>query len=91
MPPVCSTSISRVIYGKTLYYDDANKSMLKADAYTTLDAKLGYRLGNLDMNVYGRNLTDEQYVQGFMSNALIGSMATFGDPRVYGIGVKYGF
>ena len=77
-------------FGKQYFYDDANKGFAKEDGYTLVDAKIGYRLDDWDFYVYGRNLTDEEYVSMFMSNSMVG-LISYGDPRSFGIGTTYYF
>jgi iron complex outermembrane receptor protein len=52
--------------------------------------KIGYKFSNWDVYLYGTNLTDEEYIDMYESNSLF-SMATYGDPRFFGIGVRYTF
>ena len=77
--------------GETSYFDGANNTNPKEDAYTTIDARLGYRVNDFDIYVFGKNLTDEEYVNGFMASTIVGGIATFGDPRTFGAGVRYDF
>jgi iron complex outermembrane receptor protein len=76
--------------GAIHFYDDVNKDFVKQDAFTLVDMRLGYRFKNWDVYVYGKNLTDEEYVTNFMCNSLV-SLADFGDPRTFGMGVRYTF
>jgi len=74
--------------GETHYYNDASKSLDDEGSYTLLDMKIGYRIGDFDIYAYGKNLTDEEYVNGFRANSMR-AVATFGDPRTVGVGVQY--
>jgi iron complex outermembrane recepter protein len=76
--------------GSTYFYDDANKQFLKRKGYTSVDLKLGYRFDAWDVYVYGKNLTDEDYITSFISSSLV-SLASYSDPRTFGIGFKYKF
>lgn len=76
--------------GETDFYDDANKTFVTEDAYITFDAKIGYQTGNWDFYVYGKNLTDEEYIIDYISNTSL-ALAEFGDPRTFGIGIRYRF
>lgn len=76
--------------GKMYFYDDANTKMDKVDGYTVADAKIGYRWDNWDLYAYVKNLTDKEYVDTFKSMSTV-SVATFGDPRFFGVGVRYSF
>ncbi|RXK13556.1 TonB-dependent siderophore receptor [Halarcobacter mediterraneus] len=76
--------------GSMNFYDDLNKDFVKEGSYTLVDAKLGYKYSDWDFYVYGKNLTDEEYVNMYESNNFF-SYASFGDPRFFGVGVKYTF
>ena len=58
------------------------------------DIPLGEHAGKLKVALWGKNLLDQEYFIGhirqdaFDSLGLIG-LATFGDPRTYGITVQY--
>ncbi len=73
--------------GKQSFYDNENMEFPEEDMYTLLDAKIGYRLDDWDFYVYGRNLTDEDYVTGFSSMRVL----SFGEPRTLGVGATYYF
>lgn len=75
--------------GDVYYYNDTNKSFDREGGYTLLDMKIGYRSGDLDVYAYGKNLTDEDYVNGFKASTV--AVATFGDPRTLGVGAQYRF
>lgn len=66
------------------------KNFEKEGSYTLVDAKLGYKYSDWDFYIYAKNLTDEEYVNMYESNNFF-SYASFGDPRFFGIGVKYTF
>ncbi len=76
--------------GDVYYYNDANKSFDREGGYTLLDMKIGYRSGDMDVYAYGKNLTDEDYVNGLRASS-IGAVVTFGDPRTLGVGALYRF
>jgi iron complex outermembrane recepter protein len=76
--------------GDIHFYDDARKDFVKENAYVTVDAKIGYRFGDWDIYAYGNNLTDEEYINNYMSNFMV-AVATFGEPRTFGVGVRYRF
>lgn len=76
--------------GEISFYDDYHKAIVDGDAYITLDARVGCRINDWDCYVYGRNLTDEEYITNFNSNTST-SLAEFGDPITVGIGVRYTF
>ena len=70
----------------------------KIAGYTLLNASIGYQLGAINIRAWGRNLTDEDYAvhglyfandprKGYVNEAY----RQFGEPRVFGIDVKYVF
>jgi len=73
--------------GKQYFYDNENMAFPEEDMVTLLDAKLGYRLDDWDFYIYGRNLTDEDYVTGFSSMRVL----SFGEPRTIGVGATFYF
>ena len=75
------------------YYHDQ-----KISGYTLINASLGYQVGAVTIRVWGRNLGDEDYaVHGlyFANDPRKGyvneSYRQFGEPRVYGVDVRYEF
>jgi len=76
--------------GRQWFYDDATRGFPQMGGHTVVDARIGWRRGAWE--VYGavRNLTDREYVTGFISSAAV-SMANFGNPRRYGVGLRYVF
>lgn len=76
--------------GSMYFYDDANKTFPKENAYTLVDAKIGYKFLDWDIYAYAKNITDEKYIDMYEANNMF-SRATFGEPRFLGIGVKYTF
>ncbi len=68
------------------------------DNYVLMNASLRYRLGRTELQLWGRNLTDEDYaVHGlyFGNDPRKGwvneSYYQYGEPRVFGISAKYSF
>ena len=76
--------------GKTYFYDDGNKDFVSEDAYVTFNAKIGYQAGAWEFYAYGKNLTDEDYILGFLSNSSL-SLVEYGDPLTAGLGIRYRF
>jgi len=75
------------------YYHDG-----KIDSYNVLNANISYQLGDLSVDVWGRNLTDEDYAvhalyfgndpRKFYENEVYNQL---GEPRVYGVTLSYEF
>jgi len=76
--------------GAQWFYDGAYRNFPRSGGYTVLDARLGWRQGAWEIYGTVRNLTDREYVTGFISGSTL-SMANFGDPRRYAIGLRYVF
>lgn len=76
--------------GDLYFYNDVSKSFPKQKNYTVVDLNAGYRFGGWELYAYGRNLLDEKYIETFMSN-FVASKVSFGDPRTFGVGVRYEF
>ncbi|WP_320043402.1 TonB-dependent receptor domain-containing protein [uncultured Desulfobacter sp.] len=76
--------------GEVPYYDDVDAEFREIDDYITADIKVGYRFKGYDIYAYCNNLTDEEYMTYFISGSNK-SLATYGDPRTFGIGVRYSF
>ena len=76
--------------GETAFFDSSTQSFPKRDAYTTVDARIGYVRDRWEIFAYGKNLTDEEYITGYRANAMV-AIASFNDPRTFGIGTRYSF
>jgi len=65
------------------------------DAYGLLNARVGLQLNqpNLEFALWGRNLTDEEYLTGALDlySALGFSVGYPGEPRVFGVSAMYRF
>jgi len=76
--------------GEVPYWNSVNSEFHDLDSYITADVKIGYRFKGFDIYAFCNNLTDEEYITFF--NAASGkSLVTYGDPRTFGIGVRYSF
>ena len=71
------------------YFNPENT--LVDDAYATLDLKAGYEKGPWNLYAYVRNLTDEDYVSSALVYQFGRNMVTFGEPRRFGVGLRYSF
>ncbi|MCG8336553.1 MAG: TonB-dependent receptor, partial [Proteobacteria bacterium] len=75
--------------GETYYFNGTNQTFDKADPYSVLDMKAGYRNSSLDIYLYGKNVTDTEYINGLRAGSV--AVATFGDPAAFGAGASYKF
>jgi len=67
-----------------------NKNILKHDAYSMVNLRLGYETEHYDLIVWAKNVFDESYFRyqtPFGSNVLVSD----GDPRTFGVTVNYRF
>lgn len=78
------------------YFSDSHDQ--KSDSYNLLNARLSYFHDNLELALWGRNLTDQDYqVRGFeFGNDPRDGYAThayhqFGEPRIVGVSANYTF
>ena len=62
----------------------------KINSYTLLDANLGYDWNTWDFNIFGLNLTDEEYYTSLVNN-IPGSPGVAGSPRVIGLSIARDF
>lgn len=76
--------------GAVNFYDDANKKFVKEDGHTVTDIKAGYKFSNFDIYAYVKNITNEEYIDTYLSKSSL-SLASFNDSRFVGVGVKYKF
>ncbi len=78
------TSVSVRHIGKvnipTAYYAE--------DGYTLVDANVTWHLKNWSVNIYGKNLTDKDYLTRAISS---GNLVVAGTPRTFGVRVTYAF
>ena len=84
-----------IVDGRTLgdyYLDEANAS--KQDGATIVNATVGFKYGDLDVAVFGRNIFDERYVVNsydFAGTGGVGAYGALGDPATYGVRTKMSF
>jgi len=76
--------------GEVPFYDSPDKEFREIDSYITADVKVGYRFKGYDIYAFCNNLTDEEYMTYFNASGNK-NLAIYGDPRTFGIGVRYSF
>lgn len=79
--------------GKT-YWHETNLAANTTDAYSLLEARLGLSYKNWKLEVYGKNLTDQQYYQEFSPGEYVGSpddVAWRGQPLTIGSSISVKF
>ena len=77
--------------GDTNYWNYAGDNPTdKIDSYTLLDANLGFEWKRWKFNVFGTNLTDEEYYTSIVSNHPE-SPGVAGSPRVIGLSISRDF
>lgn len=76
--------------GKTNYFDGANNKMVTAEGAIISNLKIGYKIKDWDIYGYVKNITDEEYIAGYMSKTGL-QIASFNEPRTFGVGARYKF
>lgn len=79
-----SLSANMRYYSQT-FFDEINT--LSQDAYTLVDASATYRIKGVDLKLYVKNLTDEEYVSYLFSS----SLGNYGERRTVGLDVSTEF
>lgn len=78
-------------YNSGIYFDPNNR--VRQGRYALLDAELSFSpvsLPGLRVALWGKNLTDRDYIQSALESTLVDS-GSYGDPRTYGVRVEYKF
>jgi len=81
-------------YNSTVYNDDINSSWLTQPGYHIFNAQIAYesRDGNWDLVVWGKNLSDKQYIFSGDANAAAGFVqGNYSTPRTYGVTIRRRF
>ena len=76
------------------YQNLAASELIKTDAYTLVDARLGWEAANnrWAVSLWGRNLTDKRYTTGGFDLGALGIAVGFINvPRTYGLDLRYRF
>jgi iron complex outermembrane receptor protein len=79
-------------YQGEFFFDPDNNTLAFSEAYSLVDARLAYtfRDGQWELAVFGRNLTDEEYLtHAFTQRGSRISFGLFGDPRIFGGSVTF--
>ncbi len=79
--------------GKT-YWHESNMNVHTSDAYSLLNARIAFTYKNWKLDIWGKNLTDQQYYQEFSPGEFVGSpddVAWRGQPLTVGttLAVKF--
>ena len=75
--------------GKIHYLDQTATDTIN-DSYTLLNASVSYLYNDWELNVFGTNLTDEEYYSSLVSS-LSGVPGVVGSPRVIGLSISKEF
>ena len=81
------------LYESNVQTVDNIPASLSSRQVNTLNASIGFALDKWNFLLWGRNLTNDDYlVQSFPSVAQTGSLSSYpNEPRLYGLTVKYSF
>jgi iron complex outermembrane receptor protein len=81
--------------GKTFFWDNTGENSNDViDPYTLLEAQIGYTFNDWKFNLWGTNLTDEEYHTSLVTNLGFGdgnNPGVVGSPRVIGISIAKDF
>lgn len=76
-------------YNNGFFWEPTNR--VKQPAYHLVNAQIAYRFANnLQLRIFGRNLTDELYYSS-VSEQSLGDLGTAAAPRTYGIGINFNY
>jgi len=70
--------------------DQAKREQVKLDSYTIANLKVGYKIRAFDIYAFANNLTDEEYLTS-LNVPPLSYNPEFGEPRKFGVGIKYSF
>ena len=76
-------------YQSSFFFDPEND--LKQSGYGLLSARVGFESDRWGIYGWGKNLTDEDYRTSALVDATSGALAIAGDPRTYGVELRYRF
>jgi iron complex outermembrane receptor protein len=81
--------------GKTFFWDNTGANTNDViDSYTLLEAQIGYTFNDWNFNLFGSNLTDEEYYTSLVTNLGFGdgnNPGVVGSPRVIGLSIAKDF
>jgi outer membrane receptor protein involved in Fe transport len=86
-----------VFHSSDLFFLSANSPLERQGAYTLVDANVAWRSGNLKVELFGRNLGDEDVISndGLQSNTIGGGFGpdnlAYYPPRTYGVRIGWDF
>jgi iron complex outermembrane receptor protein len=79
-------------YTSKFYTDQFNRDWLAQDGYGLLDASVTFARGERwQASLWGKNLTDEEYIDFAADVGTLGSWVFGGEPRRYGVEFKMNF
>lgn len=73
--------------GKTSYFNSSSE-VEDVDGGLTVNTKIGYKIGTLDIYGFVKNITNEDYVTDYIADY---NLVLFNEPRRFGIGAIYKF
>ena len=79
-------------YVGSFYFEEQNN--IKSDPYNLIDISLNYKIGNIQLSLWSKNLTDKKYaIRGYQfvldPTYEVRDFQTFGDPISIGITLDY--
>ncbi len=81
-----------VMYSDKMYFSTGNVDEASTPSYTLVNARIGLETGSgWDLSLWGRNLTDETYVQQSFTVGVGDSHPIYGPPTMWGVTAAYNF
>lgn len=81
-----------LMYSDKMYFDTVNTAAISADSYTLVNARIGLEFNSgWGVSLWGKNITDETYVQHSFTIFGDDSHPIYGEPRMWGVTATYLF
>jgi iron complex outermembrane receptor protein len=61
---------------------------IKMEAYNLVNASITYRFPNVEIALFGTNITDEKYLESYIDHTLLESIGIFPPPLVHNLGIQ---
>jgi iron complex outermembrane receptor protein len=72
-------------------YGDTALAVYEREAYRNVDTSIGWQTAAWDLDVFGRNLTNDPQIQTIAQSYVLGPDLFPGRPRTFGVEVRYSF
>ncbi|PIE39705.1 MAG: hypothetical protein CSA53_00145 [Gammaproteobacteria bacterium] len=80
------------MYSDKMYFNTRNSDAVSADSYTLVNARIALELySGWELSLWGKNITDEAYVQHSFTLYGDDSHVIYGEPSMWGVTAAYNF